>query len=336
MRRISAGIPSGVSAGMASIILALLVALAWSSGAPAQEFPSRTVRFVVPYAAGGSGDLLARLLGNKLSAMWGQQVIVDNKPGAGGLIGTEIAAHAAPDGHTLYLATDGPLTIAASLHKFVPYDWKRDFAPVSMIAVGPQILIVNPQLPAKTLAEFIALAKRKPGALNYASIGIGTAPHLAAELFKSVAQVDLTHVPYKGSSAQAITALIAGDVAMFMVGTSTAIGQVQAGRLRGLAVTSPRRVEGLPDVPTFAESGLPGVDVSLWFAVLVPSATPQGVVQRLHADIAKIVASPEYSMELRKRGFDAVANTPDELAAFLEKDYLKYRALIQKLGLQVE
>src|SRR5262249_35720491 len=186
---------------------------------------------------GGSGDLLARLLGNKLAAMWGQQVIVDNKPGAGGLIGTEFAAHAAPDGHTLYLATDGPLTVAASLHKFVPYDWKRDFAPVSMIAVGPQILIVNPKLPARTLAEFIALAKQKPGALNYASIGIGTAPHLAAELFKSTAGVDITHVPYRGSSSQAITALISGDVEMFLVGTSTAVPHIQSGKLKALAVT---------------------------------------------------------------------------------------------------
>lgn len=327
MTRISAG---------TSIVLALLVAVTAPSRAPAQDFPTRPVRFVVPYAAGGSGDLLARLLGSKLAAMWGQQVVVDNKPGAGGLIGTEFAARAAPDGYTLYLATDGPLTVAASLHKSVPYDWKRDFAPVSMIAVGPQILIVNPQLPAKTLAEFIALAKHKPGALNYASIGIGTAPHLAAELFKSVAHVDLAHVPYKGSSAQAITALIAGDVAMFMVGTSTAIGQVQAGTLRGLAVTSPRRVEGLENVPTFAEAGLPGVDVSLWFAVLVPSATPQPIVQRLHADIAAVVASPEYKEALKKRGFDAVASKRDELAAFLENDYLKFRTLIQKLGLQVE
>ena len=327
MTRVSAGI---------SIALVLLVALTASSSAPAQDFPSHPVRFVVPYAAGGSGDLLARLLGNKLSAMWGQQVIVDNKPGAGGLIGTEFAARAAPDGYTLYLATDGPLTVAASLHKSVPYDWKRDFAPVSLIAVGPQILIVNPKLPAKTLAEFIALAKQKPGALNYASIGIGTAPHLAAELFKSAAGIELTHVPYKGSSAQAITALIAGDVAMFMVGTSTAIGQVQAGTLRGLAVTSRQRVEGLEDVPTFAEAGLPGVDVSLWFAVLVPGATPQPIVQRLHADIAKVVAGPEYKEALQKRGFDAVASTPDDLAAFLEKDYLKFRTLIQKLGLQVD
>jgi tripartite-type tricarboxylate transporter receptor subunit TctC len=319
-----------------SIFFAVIFALAPSDSAPAQDFPSRPVRFVVPYAPGGSGDLLARLLGNKLSAMWNQQVIVDNKPGAGGLIGTEFAARSAPDGYTIYLATDGPLTIAATLHKRVPYDWKRDLAPVSMMAVGYQILIVSPQLSAKTLTEFVALAKQKPGVLNYASIGVGSAPHLAAELFKSVANIDIIHVPYRGSSAQAITALIAGDVSMFMVGTSTAIGQVQAGTLRGLAVTAPRRVDSLPDVPTFAEAGLPGVDVKLWFAVLVPGGTPQPIIKRLHADIAKAVADPDYKTSLQMRGFEAVSNTPEQLAEFLDKDYLKFRDLIQKLGLQVE
>jgi tripartite-type tricarboxylate transporter receptor subunit TctC len=321
---------------IASILCAFIFSLAPFTSAPAQDFPSRPVRFIVPYAPGGSGDLLARLLGNKLAATWGQQVIVDNRPGAGGLIGTEAAARSEPDGYTLYLATDGPLTIAATLHKRVPYDWKRDFAPVSLMAVGYQILIVSHQLPAKSLMEFIGLAKQKPGALNYASIGVGSAPHLAAELFKSVANIDLTHVPYRGSSAQAITALITGDVSMFMVGTSTAIGQVQAGTLRGLAVTAPHRVEGLPDVPTFAEAGLPGVDVKLWFAVLVPGGTPQPVIRRLHADIATAVADPEYKTALQTRGFEAVSNTPQELAEFLDKDYLKFRELIHKLGLQVE
>ena len=262
--------------------------LALAPLASAQDYPSRPVRFVVPYAAGGSGDLLARLLGSKLSAMWGQQVVVDNKPGAGGLIGTEFAARSDPDGYTLYLATDGPLTIAASLHKRVPYDWKRDFAPVSMMAVGYQVMIISPALPAKTVAEFVALARQKPGALNYASIGIGSAPHLGAELFKSVAEVDITHVPYRGSSAQAITALLAGDVAMFMVGTSTAVPHIQSGAVRGLAVTRPARVDSLPDVPTFAEAGSPGVDVSIWFAVLVPSGTPPAIIRKLNTDIAQV------------------------------------------------
>ena len=312
-----------------------IVALA-SIPSDAQDFPTRPVRFIVPYAAGGSGDLLARLLGNKLAAIWGQQVVVDNRAGGGGLIGTEFAARSDPDGYTLYLATDGPLTVAASLYKRVPYDWKRDFAPVSMLAMGYQVLIVRASLPARNLQELIALAREKPGELNYASIGIGSAPHLGAELFKSVAKVDVTHVPYRGSSAQAISALLASDVAMFLVGTSTAVSHIQSGALRGLAVTAGKRVDGLPDVPTFAEAGLPGVDVSLWFAVLVPNGTPASIVRKLNADIAQVVADPDFRQALAVRGFDAVSSSPEELAQFLAKDYVKFRDLIQKLGLQVE
>ena len=319
-------------------LLAAVTALALApfEHAAAQDYPSRPVRFIVPYAAGGSGDLLARLLGSKLAAIWGQQVVVDNRAGGGGLIGTEAAARSEPDGYTLYLATDGPLTIAASLYKRVPYDWKRDLAPVSMLAMGYQVLIVKPSLPARSVQELVALARQKPGELNYASIGIGSAPHLGAELFKSVAKVDITHVPYRGSSAQAITALLAGDVAMFLVGTSTAVPHIQSGALRGLAVTSRNRVEGLPDVPTFSEAGLPGVDVSIWFAVLVPAGTPPAIIKKLNADIVQVVADPEFKQALALRGFDAVSSSPEQLAEFLDKDYVKFRDLISKLGLQVE
>ena len=319
-----------------TLLAAVTIVAVASMPSAAQDFPTRPVRFIVPYAAGGSGDLLARLLGNKLAAIWGQQVVVDNRAGGGGLIGTEFAARSDPDGYTLYLATDGPLTVAASLYKRVPYDWKRDFAPVSMLAMGYQVLIVRASLPARNLQEPIALAREKPGELNYASIGIGSAPHLGAELFKSVAKVDVTHVPYRGSSAQAISALLAGDVAMFLVGTSTAVSHIQSGALRGLAVTAGKRVDGLPDVPTFAEAGLPGVDVSLWFAVLVPSGTPAPIVKKLNADIAQVVADPDFRQALAVRGFDAVSSSPEELAQFLAKDYVKFRDLIQKLGLQVE
>jgi tripartite-type tricarboxylate transporter receptor subunit TctC len=319
-----------------TLLAAMTIVALVSMPSAAQDFPTRPVRFIVPYAAGGSGDLLARLLGNKLAAIWGQQVVVDNRAGGGGLIGTEFAARSDPDGYALYLATDGPLTVAASLYKRVPYDWKRDFAPVSMLAMGYQVLIVRASLPARNLQEPIALAREKPGELNYASIGIGSAPHLGAELFKSVAKVDVTHVPYRGSSAQAISALLASDVAMFLVGTSTAVSHIQSGALRGLAVTAGKRVDGLPDVPTFAEVGLPGVDVSLWFAVLVPSGTPAPVVKKLNADIAQVVADPDFRQALAVRGFDAVSSSPEELAQFLAKDYVKFRDLIQKLGLQVE
>jgi tripartite-type tricarboxylate transporter receptor subunit TctC len=314
----------------------LLATLAVPPSAAAQGFPARPVRFVVPYAAGGSGDVLARLLGNKLSALWGQQVVVDDRPGAGGLIGTEFAARAEPDGYTIYLATDGPLTIAATLYKSVPYDWKQDFAPVSMAAVGYQIMLGSPNLPAHDLKEFIALAQQEPGKLNYASIGIGSAPHLGAEMFMSAAKVSLTHVPYRGSSAQAIAALIAGDVATFIVGTSTAVPHVKAGTVLGFAVTSPKRIDSLPDVPTFAEQGFPSVDNSIWFAVLAPGRTPPAIVRKLHDDIAKVVADPDYQTTLALRGFEAQSSTPEQLAAFLERDYLKFRELITKLGLKIE
>jgi tripartite-type tricarboxylate transporter receptor subunit TctC len=295
------------------------------------------VRFVVPYAAGGSGDLLARLLGEKLSKIWGQQVVVDNKPGAGGLIGTEFAARSDPDGYTIYLATDGPVTVAPTLHKKqLPYDWKRDFAPVSMMAVGYQILLSSPKLPAASLKEFIALAQKDPGKYNFASIGIGSAPHLSAEYFLSLAGLKLTHVPYRGSSAQAITALISGDVAMFVVGTSTAVPFVRAGTVRGLAVTAPKRLDSLPDTPTFAELGMPSVDYSIWFAVLVPSGTPPAIIKKLNADIAKVVADPDYRKTLHARGFEPVSDSPEQLAAFLDKDYLKFKVLIEKLGLKVD
>jgi tripartite-type tricarboxylate transporter receptor subunit TctC len=195
---------------------------------------------------------------------------------------------------------------------------------------------VGRSLAAQNVQELIALARQKPGELNYASIGIGSAPHLGAELFKAVAKVDITHVPYRGSSAQAITALIAGDVSMFLVGTSTAVPYIQNGAVRGLAVTSGYRVQGLPQVPTFAEAGLPGVDVSIWFAVLVPDGTPAPIVRKLGADIAQVVADPEFKNALAARGFEAQSSAPEQLADFLDRDYVKFRDLIQRLGLQVE
>ncbi len=304
--------------------------------AAAENYPSRPVQLIVPYAPGGSGDLLARLLGNALSKRWGQQVVVENKPGAGGLIGTEAAAKSPPDGYTIYLATDGPLSIAATLHRRLPYDWKRDFAPISMMAVGYQILLSSPKLPATNLNEFIALAKQNPGKYNFASIGTGSAPHLAAELFLSMAGLQLTHVPYPGSSQQCIAALISGDVAMFMVGTSTAVPFVEANTVRGLAVTAPRRIDSLPNVPTFIELGMPKMDYSLWFAIEAPSGTPAAIIQKLHDDIAGVVLDAAYQKALHIRGFEAQSDTPQQLAAFLQNNYLQLKPLIERLGLRVD
>ncbi len=314
----------------------LTAALAPLPAAAVENYPSRPVQLIVPYAPGGSGDLLARLLGNALSKRWDQQVVVENKPGAGGLIGTEAAAKSAPDGYTLYLATDGPLTIAATLHRHLSYDWKRDFAPISMMAVGYQILLSSPKLPAANMRDFIALAKENPGKYNFASIGVGSAPHLAAELFLSMTGLKLTHVPYPGSSQQCIAALISGDVAMFMVGTSTAVPFVKAGTVRGLAVTAPKRIDSLPNVPTFAELDMPKMDYSLWFAVEAPNGTPAAIIQKVHADIAGVVSDIAYQNELHIRGFEAQSDTPEQLAAFLRNNYLQLKPLIERLGLQVD
>ena len=306
------------------------------AGAAAQDFPRKPVRFILPYAAGGTGDIIVRLLGNKLAPVWGHNLIVENRTGAGGLIGTEAAARSAPDGYTLYLATDGPTTVAASLHKNLSYDWKRDFTPVTMLAVSYQVMLVKATNPARTVAEFITAARERPAQLNYASIGIGSAPHLTAEIFKAAADVNLTHVPYRGSSAQAMTALIAGDVSMFMNGTASSIPHMQSGALRALAITSPRRSAIIPDVATFTEQGMPNVDAVLWFAVLVPAGTPAAIVQKLHADLATVSADPEYRKALETRGLEVRVEGPEQLGQFMERDYLKFRDLIEKLNLKPE
>ena len=329
---------STIRAALRVTLLTAFIPLAGASAQdlPKQDFPSRPVRFVLPYAAGGTGDIIVRLLGPKLSAIWGQQLIVDNRPGGGGVIGTEFAARSDPDGYTLYLATDGPLTVAASLHKNLSYNWKRDFLPVTMLAVSYQVMLVKASDPARTLADFIANARARPGELNFASIGIGSAPHLAAELVSAAAGMKLVHVPYRGSSAQAMTAMIAGDVAMFMNGTASSIPHIQSGALRALAVTAPRRIASLPDVPTFAEAGLPGVDVVLWFAALVPAGTPAAVVKKLHADLVQATSDPEFRRALDSRGLEVRTTSPEDLGAFLERDYLKFRDLIVTLGLKAE
>jgi len=228
------------------------------------------------------------------------------------------------------------LTVAATLHRHLAYDWNRDFAPISMMAVGYQILLSSPKLPATDLDEFIALTKQNPGKYNFASIGVGSAPHLAAELFLSMAGLKLTHVPYAGSSQQCIAALISGDVAMFMVGTSTAVPFVKAGTVRGLAVTAPKRIDSLPNVPTFIELDMPKMDYSLWFAIEAPSGTPAGIIQKVHDDIAAVVSDAAYQKALHIRGFEAQSDTPEQLEAFLQNNYLQLKPLIERLGLRVD
>ena len=313
-----------------------LVMLALTSGSvAAQEFPSRPVRFVVPYAAGGSGDMLARLVGSKLSSMWGQQVVIDNRPGGGGLIGTEFAARAEPDGYTLYLATDGPLTIAASLYKRVPYDWKRDFAPVSMVAAGYQVLIVRPSLPARNVQEFVALARQRPGELNYASIGIGSAPTWVLNCSNPSPRSTLPTYPTEAPRRRRLPRCSQATCRCFWSALRPRPRTSRAERCVPLVSPQGTGSKAFPISPLRR-----GRAARHGYQHLVcrarPAGVPTGIIKKLTGDIAQVVADSEFQKTLAARGFEARSSSPEQLAEFLLKDYIKFRDLIGRLGLQVE
>jgi tripartite-type tricarboxylate transporter receptor subunit TctC len=302
--------------------------------AHAAEYPAKPVRLVVPFAPGGGNDALARLIAQKLSASLGQQVVVDNRPGAGGITGTEQVAHAPPDGYTLLLGFVGPLTMSPGMQK-VGYDPLKDFAPISLVAQGYQVLAVNPAVPARNVQELVTLARAKPGALNYASGGQGTPLHLVPELFKQSAGVDIVHVPYKGSGPAA-TAVLSNDAQMMFGSMVATVPLVKAGRLRALAVSSPRRVDALPDVPTLAEAGYPGVEASSWYAILAPAGTPATIVDRLSAEVARAVDSPEFRDVLAKQGQEPESSSPEKLAAFMRVELEKWTRVVKTAGIKPE
>jgi tripartite-type tricarboxylate transporter receptor subunit TctC len=298
-----------------------------------QTFPVKPVRLIVTYPAGGSADTLARFLGQHLSETWSQQLVVDNRPGANGIVGTELAAKSPPDGYTLYLATDGPISINPSLYANLPYDWKRDFAPVTLLAILNQVLVVPASLPAQSVQELIALAKQRPGQLNYASIGIGSSPHLGAELFKSLAGVDMTHVPYKGAG-QTVSALLSGEAAMLFTSEQTAAPHVKSGKLRALATTAKKRSIVFPDVPTVAESGLPEFEMRIWFGLFAPAGTPEALIRKLHADFASSLQTMRDA--LIARGYDPQSSTPEEFRALVQNDQDRWAALVRKAGIKAQ
>jgi len=293
------------------------------------------VRIVVPFPPGGPADVLARTVGDKLQATLGQPVVVDNRPGAGGNIGMELVAKAAPDGHTLALAPAGNLTVNPSLYRNVPYDVARDFAPVTVIAAVPNILVVNAQVPAKDLAELIAYAKANPGKLNFASPGPGSGAHLAGELLKSSAAIDMVHVPFSGI-APAVTAVVAGDVQVMFAGSSSAMPHVTAGKLRALGVASPKRIASAPALPTLAESGLPGFDVTSWYSIVAPAGTPPAVVERLQREIAKALDAPDVKTKLAGLGAEPVANTPSEFSAMIKVESAKWGKIVKDANIRPE
>jgi tripartite-type tricarboxylate transporter receptor subunit TctC len=313
----------------------LLSACALAGAAHAQTWPARAVRFIVPVAPGGATDILARTLSQRLAPVWAQQAIVDNRPGGGSNVGFEAAAQAAPDGHTLLLAQP-PFAINKSLYRKLAFDPIRDFAAITLAASGANAMVVHPAVPARTLKEFIALARTRPGALNYASSGNGTTPHLSGELFKRMARIDLVHVPYKGA-ALSITDLIGGHVDLAFVSLSSVVTFLHAGRLRAIGVTSARRSALVPDIPTFIEGGLPGFEVTGWYGVVAPTGTPREVIQRVHGDVTRVLAEPSTVRSLAAAGLETAApNSPEEFAAFLKAEIVKWGAVVKASGARAD
>ena len=314
--------------------LGALLALV-ATAASAQTYPTKPIRLVVPFPPGGATDILARDVAQKLTEAWGQQVIVDNRPGAGGNIGSELVAKSAPDGYTLEMGTVGTHAINASLYAKMPYDHVKDFVPVILVAGVPNVLVVNPAVPANSVAELIAYAKANPGKLNFASSGNGTSIHLSGELFKFMAGVQMTHVPYKGS-APALQDLIAGQVQLMFDNLPPSLPQIKAGKLRALAVTSLARAPALPDVPTMAEAGLPGYEASSWFGVLAPAGTPPAIVTKLNAEIAKWLATPEAKEKLSKQGANAAGGTPEDFAKHIAAETAKWAKVVKDSGAKID
>ncbi len=313
----------------------LIAGLLGAAVCAAQDYPGKPVRMIVPFAAGGGTDFVARIVGQKLHETLGQPLVIDNRGGAGGAIGTELVAKAAPDGHTLLLGSAGPLAIQPGLSARLGYDPVRDFAPITLVTSMPFVLVAHPSLPVKNARELIALARAKPGQLNFGSSGSGATTHLATELLKMLAKIDAVHVPYKGV-APALADLMAGQVHFMSGDLNTVLPPVKAGRLRALAVTGAKRSPLVPDLPTIAESGVPGYAASGWFGVLAPAATPRNIIARLNALIVQGIATTDTRERLAALGGEVVGNTPEEFAAYLRDDLAKWTKLIRVIGLKSE
>ncbi|OGA51740.1 MAG: hypothetical protein A3F74_21925 [Betaproteobacteria bacterium RIFCSPLOWO2_12_FULL_62_58] len=315
---------------LASLVLVLSTVVATAQ----DKYPNKSIRVIVPVAPGGGTDFIARLIGQKLSEAWGQPVIVDNRPGGAGNLGVEIAAKAAPDGYTLVI----PITsfpINPSLYSKLPFDTVRDFAPVTLVASAPLLLVVNPKTQANSVKDLIALAKVKPGELNYANSGSGTTAHLAGELFKRMAGVDIVSIAYKGGGP-AVVDLMAGNVQIYFSTIPAALPQVKAGRLRALAVTSGKRVNEIRDIPTVSESGLPGFEVVAWFGMFAPGKTPQPIVKKLNGVVVGILGMPDVREKMSGQGLIPGGNTSEELGVFLKAEIAKWSKLIKEANIRIE
>lgn len=318
---------------------ALLLAAAAFSAAPfthaQQPYPSKPIHFVVPYPAGGPLDTVARLLGQKVGESLRQPVIVENKPGAGGNIGAETVAKSAPDGYTILMGAVATHAINPTLYAHIPFDAERDFAPITQVASTPNVLVVNPSLPVSNVREFIAYAKAHPGQLNFGSGSTGSAGHLAGELFDTLAGVKMVHVPYKGAGP-AMQDLIAGQIQLMFDNLASSLGQIRAGKVKALAVTTAKRTPLAPELPTIAESGLPGFDINTWFGAFAPAGTPRAIVDKLHGEFVKALNAPDVRAKMLALGADPVGNTPEEFAAYIKSEAQKYAKLVKQSGAKVD
>ncbi len=317
---------------LASFVLA---AALLPQAAQAQQYPAKPIRFVVPYPAGGPLDTVARLLGQKVSESVKEPVVVDNKPGAGGNIGADAVAKSAPDGYTILMGAVATHAINPTLYTSIPYDAVKDFVPVTQVASTPNVLVVNPSVPVSNVREFIAYAKANPGKLNFGSGSTGSAGHLAGELFKTMAGVDMVHVPYKGA-APAMTDLIGGQIQLMFDNFASSLAQVRAGKVKALAVTTAKRSVLAPDLPTIAESGLPGFDINTWFGIFVPAGTSREIVERLHAEFVKALSAPDIREKMMTLGAEPVGSTPEEFAAYIRAEAVKYARVIKASGAKAD
>jgi tripartite-type tricarboxylate transporter receptor subunit TctC len=315
------------------VVAAIAAFLSFS--AAAQSYPSKPIRLIVPFAAGGGNDNVARLVGKRLADGLGQPVLVDNRPGAGGVVGAELAAKSAPDGYTLFLGGVGSHAINPNLHEKLPYDPIKDFAPVALLAQAPLVLVVHPSVPANSVAELTAYARAHPGKLNFASNGNGSSSQLAAVMFDSMAGVEMVHVPYKGLSP-ALADLLSGQVQLMFSSVVAILPHIKAGKLRGLAVTGAKRLASLPELPTIAESGLPGYEASSWYGILAPAGTPRDIVMKLNAGLAKALEQPEVRNSLLAEGAEPVGGSPEAFAAHIRAEKERLGKLIRDAKIRLE
>lgn len=319
---------------MRSLSFAALIALA-SAHTAAQNYPAKPVRIIAPFAAGSTIDIFGRLIAPKLFEALGQPVIVEDKPGAGGMIGLDFVAKAAPDGHTLVIGALGPLAMNPALYPKAPFDPVKDFAAISLLATGPVVIAVHPSIPARNLKELVELAKKRPGQLNFGSPGVGSSPHLTGELFKLITKTDIVHVPYKGN-AEALTDLIGGQLSIVFTGVPPAIPLAQAGKVKLLATTGKQRLANLPDVPAIREAGIEGADVLIWYGLVAPAATPKEVINRLNREVVRIMAMPEMREKFAQQGVDPASSTTEEFAALIREEFARWTKVIRTAGIKVE